>query len=67
MEFLFAFGVRERSVTPRQHIAAARRSDRDAWAVPKPGYNNPASRQDRIGSLEKLYMVVVDASVLDSR
>ena len=60
-------GVIERCAIVRQCIAAALRPDRDAWAGPKPAYNNQVSRRDRIGFLENLYMVVVDASELDNR
>ena len=59
-------GVIERRAILRQYIVAALRPDRDAWAGPKPGYNNQALRQGRIGFLENLYMVVVDALERDN-
>ena len=59
-------GVIERRAILRQYIAAAIRLNKDALAGPKPGYNNQVSRWDRIGFLENLYMVVVDALERDN-
>ena len=67
MGLFLMVGVIERCAIVRQCIAAALRPDRDAWAGPKPAYNNQVSRRDRIGFLEKLYMVVGDASEPDNK
>ena len=52
---------------PRRYIAVALRPDMDAWAGPKPGYNNLVSHQARTGFLENFCTVVVDASESDNR
>ena len=50
-----------------QYAVVARRPNRGAWAGPKPGGIDQASRQDRIDFVETLCKAVVDASESGNR